>query len=111
MYATNLLLLLPADDRRRLLDAGGEVSGRLFLQRRNYRCASGVPGRMVAARMEDASRRRIRGRRDVTLENDSLLTRLGIRDRNGGQQRLRVGHQRLAIEIVGARQLDHLAEV
>src|SRR6266404_5723161 len=111
MYATNLLLLLPADDRRRLLDAGGEVSGRLFLQRWDDRRARRVPGRMVAARMEDASGRRIRRRRNVALKNDSLLARLWIGDGNGRQQCLRVRHERLAIEIVGARQLDHLAEV
>ena len=52
MYATSFFLLLPADTRRRLLDAVNEVPGRFFLERRDDLHAGDVLRRMMAARME-----------------------------------------------------------
>src|SRR6266446_10224418 len=111
MYATSFLLLLPAHGRRRLLDARGEVTRRLFLERRNDRRARRVFRGMVAARVEDAPRRRIRRRGNVSLQDDSLLPRVWIGDRNGGKERLRVRHHRLAVKIFGRRQLNDLSEI
>src|SRR4029077_19065797 len=103
MYATSFLLLFPTHGRRRLLDARGEVTRRLFLEWRNDRRARRVFRGMVAARVEDAPRWRIRRRENVSLKNDSLLPRVCISDRNGGKERLRVRHNRLAVEIFGRR--------
>src|SRR5712691_10828575 len=104
MYATSFLLLLPAHGGRRLLDAGGKVTRRLFLERRNDRGARCVLRGMVAARVEDAPRWRIRRRGNVSLQDDSLLSRVWIRDRNGGKKRLRIRHHRLPVKIFGRRQ-------
>src|SRR6267154_4632044 len=60
MYATSFLLLLPGHVCRRLLDACSEVTRRLFLERRNDRGARRVFRGMMAARVEDAPRWRIR---------------------------------------------------
>src|ERR1700704_1514949 len=104
MYATSLLLFLPRDDGWWLLDARSKVSRRLFLERRNDPRARIVLGGMVASRVEHASRWRICRRRNIALQNDPLLPRLRISDRNGGEKRLRVGHDRLAIQIFCRRQ-------
>src|SRR6266550_1780857 len=111
MYATGFFLLLPTDRRGRLLDAVNEVSGRFFLERRDDLHAGDVLRRVVAARVEDTARRGIRRRRNVARENDSLLARLGIGDRNRREKSLGVRHQRLAVEIVRRRQLHDFAEV
>src|SRR5689334_8083691 len=111
MYAANFFLLLPGDRRRRLLDACRKVSWSLFLEWRHNLHAGDVFRRVVTAWMENAARRRARRRWYVAFQNDSLLARLRIGDWNRRHQSLRVRHQWLAIQIVGGRQLNHLAEV
>src|SRR2546423_1292627 len=110
MYAANLFLLLPANRRRRLLDACREVTWSFFLERRYNLHTRDVLRRVVTARMENAPRWWTGRRRYVALQNDALLPRLGIGDWNRRHQSLRVWHQRLAIQIVGCRQLNDLAE-
>src|ERR1700682_2240922 len=111
MYATSLLLFLPRDDRGWLLDACRKMSRRLFLERRNDPRARFVLCRVMTARMEDASRWRICRRRNIALQNDPLLSRVRVRDRNGGEKGLRVWHRRLAIQIFRRRELYDLAQI
>src|SRR5207248_8972412 len=105
IYAARFLLLLPTDGCWRLLDAVDDMPRCFFFERRHDFHASDVLRRVMAARMKNAARGRTRRRRNVTLQDDALLARFGIRDRNRRQQRLGVRHQRLAVEIVGGRQL------
>ena len=111
MYATNFLLLLPGDCGRRLLYAGSEVSRRFLLERRNYPGASGILRGMVAARVKDTSRRGIRGGGYIALQEDSLLSRVWIRHRDGGEKRLGVRHERRGVKIVRRRELHDFAQV
>src|SRR5437764_2832333 len=111
MYATNFFLLLPGHLCRWLLDAVDEVSRRLFLERRHDSHAGDVFRWMVTAWMKNAAGRRTRGRWNVALQNDSLLSRLRVGHRHGRKQRLGVWHQRLTIEIVRRRQLHDLAQI
>src|SRR5258705_6859806 len=92
MYATSLLLFLPRDLRGWLLDARREMPRRFFLQRRNDLRARGILGGMMAARMKHASRGWVRRRRHISLQKDSILARLRIRDRHRREKRLGVGH-------------------
>src|SRR5438105_1228700 len=82
IYAAGFLLLLPADGCRRLFDAVNEMSGRFLLERRHDFHAGDVLRWVMAARMKDASGRRTRRRRNVSLKDDALLPRFGIRDWN-----------------------------
>ena len=61
--------------------------------------------------MKDTARWRIRRRRNVAGEHNAITGRRRIGHRHRGQQRLRVRHQRLAIEIGGRCELDDLAEI
>ena len=66
-----------------------------------------------AARVEPASGRRVRRRRQVARDQDPLAAVLDqrVRDRHRRHQRLRVRVQRLAVEVVRGRLLDDRAEV
>ena len=69
--------------------------------------------RVAAAGMEAAALRRVDRARDVALEHDPLplLRQIGIGNRHRREQRLRVGHDRPRVELLGRRQLDELPEV
>ena len=66
-----------------------------------------------AARVETAAGRRIQRRRRIASENDALtgLLDIGIGNRHGRQQRLRVRMVRLAVERLPVRDLDHLTQI
>jgi hypothetical protein len=88
---------------------GSEVTSTMvdegrFLARTDLR---GVP----TPRVETATGRRMDGARDVTLEHDALAGRrkLGVRDRHCGEKRLRIGMDRLSIELLRRGDLDGLA--
>ena len=75
LRAAGRLLHAPLYTRGRLFDARRPVARRLLLERRNDLGARGVLRGMLAARMEDAARRRIRRRRDVAGEHDARFLR------------------------------------
>src|SRR5262249_40746708 len=109
--ATGGLLDRPVYPGWWLFDAGDPVTGSLLFEGRDERGAGGVFGRMLAARMEHAAGRRIRGRGYVAAQHDAALLHRRVRDRDGREQRLRVRHQGLAVEVDGRRELDNLAEI
>ena len=63
-----------------------------------------------APRMEAAARGRVDRARHVALEDDplALMGEVRIRDRDGREERLGVGHDRPLVEILGRRELDDL---
>src|SRR3954471_13213691 len=70
--ATNTLLLLPAHAGWWLLDTRGEVTWCLLLEWRHDLRARRIARRVLAARMKDTARRRIRWRGNIAGEQDSL---------------------------------------
>src|SRR5580704_15129755 len=66
-----------------------------------------------AAGAEDAARRRLRGARYVPLEHDSFAHALDvwIRDRNGGDERARIGVELCAVDLVLGLDFHYLAEI
>ena len=64
-----------------------------------------------AARVELAARRRIGRRGNASLQDDALHLRLRIRNRNRGEQGLRVGVQRIREQLFRRAELHDIAEV
>src|SRR5262249_19217151 len=80
--ATSGLLNTPLYTGGRLFDTRDEVSRGLFFERWDDFGAGGVLRRMLAARMKDTPRRRIRWRRNVAAEHDARFLRRGIGHRH-----------------------------
>ena len=64
-----------------------------------------------AAGVEMAAFRRVHRARHVALQADPLALHLRVRHRHGGEQRLRVGVLRVAVEIAGPGEFDDAAEI
>jgi hypothetical protein len=121
-------LALATASRRRLGHEGALAAARLQLARTRSarpsgrrRCAGDALGSRSTGtsswqrvgcrhgqRVWNGSRRRRRGRRDVTAQQDPLagVLDLGVRDRDGRQQRPGVRVQRLVVQPVRGRDLD-----
>src|SRR2546422_744513 len=67
--------------------------------------------RVRTASVKPAPARRINWRRDVTLQHNPAAGRFDLRVRNwhGGNQRLRIWHERLSIDTLRFGQLDDFA--
>src|SRR5438552_7319164 len=91
--------------------AGGPLAGPNLAQRRDL--ARAALDRDRTARMEDASRRRIERARHLAAEHHALARglHLRIRDRDRGEQGLRVGVLRILVELAALGDLHDLAEV
>jgi len=61
--------------------------------------------------MEATARRRIEGARHLALQDDLLAHVVGMGRQRVVQQDLRVGMQRVRVELVGGRGLDQFAQV
>ena len=66
---------------------------------------------VLAARVEFAALRRVDRAGDIAFEDGELLRADGIRRRDGVEQGLGVRMDRVVEDLVGLRQLDHVAEV
>ena len=92
--------------QHRLVDVERMVAGRkvavAVVDERWLDLAADV-GRVAAARVESAARRRVDRRGHVALEHDplALLGEVGVGDRDGREQRLGVGHDRSRVELLG----------
>ena len=91
--------------------AGGEVAAAVIHERRLDLSAD--VRHVSAPWMEAAAGRWIDRAWHVALEDDplALVGQIRIRDRDGREQGLRVGHDRSLVEIFGRRDLDELPQV
>ena len=91
--------------------ACAEVAGAHFFE---FRHAFGTLSlRIAAACAERAARRRIKRRRDVATEYDSLVSPgdLRIRYRDSREKRLRVRMEGMRVDFACVCKLDHLSEI
>src|SRR6185436_20959834 len=89
--------------------AGGEAGGFDLAPLRLLLSASRQGSR--AARVETAARRWLDRVRDFAVEDDALAASRGMERKRGGEERFRVGMERLAVHGVARAGLDELARV
>src|SRR5512133_165652 len=92
--------------------AGDQVAVGELPERRHLGRAAGRLD-VRAARVEAAGVRRVRWAREVPRQEDRFALRfhLRIRDRNRGEQRDRVGVERVLVELLRRRDLDDRAQI
>src|SRR5256714_1163376 len=91
--------------------AGREVV-RLDLRERRHDLFARL-NRPGAARVEAAALRRVYRRGHVALQDDAPARRLddGVGDGDGGDERLRVRHQGVAVDDLRVREVDEVAQI
>src|ERR1044072_1143730 len=90
-------------------DAGDGVVGGDFAEVGVYLGAVGDG--VGAACVEAAAGGRVDGRGHVALEHDAVALARGVWDGDGGEQRARVGVERVRVELFGGRDLDDAPQV
>src|SRR6266576_389898 len=101
------------------LELTGEVAGRhlvprsMRLQRRLLLAADAGHPRDGAARVEPATRGWVDRRRDLTYQGERRPAPIGhrVRERDRGEERIRVGVLRPVVDVLAVPRLDDLGQV